>query len=169
MRRVDIVPATLRDVSYVLANLGPLDEEELACQIEPGLKRHHLAYALLMSGDNFVARVDDQPVAVFGTSPINRATLSLWALGTKRMPEVANRIASYLARVHLPEMVEQGYRYAEARSHTNHHVAHRWMTWWGAKQHGGPFEFGTGRETFLLFRWSSDDIAGITRSRRRAS
>lgn len=165
--RPTIVPATLRDMSYVLSNLGPADEEELACQIDPDIKRHHLAYGLLMSGDNFAARVGDQPVAVFGTAPINRATLSVWALGTKRMPEVADRLARFICHDHIPTQVEQGYRYMEARSHVNHTTAHRWMAFWGAVPHGPPFEYGTAGEKFILFRWSATDLASIRQRRRR--
>lgn len=156
-----VVPATLRDMSYVLYNLNPADEEETACQVDKHLRRDQLAYALLMSGDNWAVRHKDQPIAVFGTAPINRATLSVWALGTKQMPRALPQIGRYLTDIHCPDMARHGYRYMEARSHANHALAHRWLRWWGAKQHGGPFEFGVNREEFLLFRWSADDLPAV--------
>ena len=165
---IEVVPACLRDVSYVLYNLNPADEAETACQIDPALKRYELAYGLLMSGDNFAVRIDGQPVAVFGTAPLNRATLSVWALGTDRMRKALPAISRYLIDVHLPEMVEQGYRYMEARSLATHHAAHRWLRWLGAKELGGPHPFGRDGEDFLLFRWTSDDLGIISQQRRRA-
>lgn len=162
-----IVPATLRDMSYVLYNLNPSDEEETACQIDPGLRRDHLAYALLMSGDNWAVRHKDQPIAVFGTAPINRATLSVWALGTKQMTRALPQIGRFMFRDHIPAMLAQGYRYMEARSHANHELAHGWLRWWGAKQHGPAFPFGTAGEEFLLFRWDIDDLQAVRRLRFR--
>ena len=78
---IEVVDATLRDMSFVLYNLNPADEEETACQIDPGLRRDHLAYMLLMSGDSFAVRIDGQPVAVFGThrSTGRRSASGRWA------------------------------------------------------------------------------------------
>jgi hypothetical protein len=164
---IEVVDATLRDMSYVLYNLNPADEEETACQIDPQLRRDHLAYMLLMSGDNFAVRVDGQPAAVFGTAPLNRATLSVWALGTKNMRRVLPAISRHLIDVHLPKMVEQGYRYMEARSHANHASAHRWLRWLGATVLGEPHPYGRNGELFLLFRWTSDDLGIISQQRSR--
>ncbi len=165
---IEVVDATLRDMSYVLYHLNPRDEEETACQIDPGMRRDHLAYMLLMSGDNFAVRIDDQPVAVFGTAPLNRATLSVWALGTDRMRKVLPAISRFMVDRHLPEMARQGYRYMEARSHVNHVAAHRWLRWLGGKVLGEPHPFGRDGELFLLFRWTADDLGIISQRRRRA-
>lgn len=163
---IEVVPATLRDTSYVLYHLNPEDEAETACQIDPGLKRSELAYGLLMSGDSFAVRIDDQPVAVFGTGPLNRYTLSVWALGTSKMRRALPAISRFMLDVHLPEKAAEGYLYMEARSHSEHRAAHRWLRWLGGKEHGGPFEYGGARETFLLFRWTVDDIESIKHHRR---
>lgn len=159
-----IRPATLRDASYVMANLRPADWEELACQIAPATKRHEIAYALLMSGDCFVAFWKGQPCAVFGSSIINAACLSIWAVGTPDISRVARSIGKFMTRVHVPDRLAQGFGSGEARSMATHHDAHRWLVSLGAHQHGGPFEFGTGREKFLLFRWTKADFEGITRA-----
>jgi hypothetical protein len=165
---IEVVDATLRDMSYVLYNLNPADEAETACQIDPELRRDHLAYMLLMSGDNFAVRIDDQPVAVFGTAPLNRACLSVWALGTKRMRKALPAIWRHMIDKHLPDVVEQGYRYMEARSLSTHVEAHRWLRWLGATVLGEPHEYGRDRETFLLFRWTADDLERMRAKRRRA-
>lgn len=164
----EVVPATLRDVSYVLYNLNPADEAETVCQIDPAVPRSHLAYGLLMSGDNFAVRIDDQPVAVFGTSPLNRCTLSVWALGTSRMRKALPALWRFMVDEHLPRMADDGFRYMEARSITTHVEAHRWLRWLGGQVLGGPHEFGRNRETFLLFRWSIDQFESIRAKRRRA-
>ena len=165
---IEVVPATLRDASYVLYHLNAQDEAETACQIDPKLRRDHLAYMLLMSGDNFAVRINGQPVAVFGTAPLNRAALSVWALGTDRMRKALPAISRYLLDVHLPEMTAQGYRYMEARSLSTHVAAHRWLRWLGGKVLGEAHPFGRDGENFFLFRWTSADLERIRAKRGRA-
>lgn len=166
---IEVVPATLRDVSYVLYHLNPADEEETACQIDPALRRDHLGYMLLMSGDNFAVRIAGQPVAVFGTAPLNRATLSVWALGTDQMRRALPAIWRFLVEEHLPAKTSEGYRYMEARSIETHHAAHRWLRWLGATVLGEPHPFGRGGERFLLFRWTAEQLGIISQRRRRAT
>lgn len=156
-----VQPATLRDASYVTANLRDADVEEVMCQVPEGTRRHEIAYSLLMGGDCFAALLDDQPVAIFGTAPINAACVSVWALGTPRVWRVVTAINRFLLTEHLPLRLAQGYRTMEARSHSAHREAHSWIEALGGVQHGGPFEFGRDRETFLLFRWTSDAFESI--------
>lgn len=160
-----VQPATLRDASYVMANLRPADVEEVMCQVPEGVKRHEIAYSLLMSGDAFAALLDDQPVAIFGTAPINAACVSVWALGTPKVWRAVTEINRFLLNVHLPDRIAQGFHTMEARSHSAHHEAHNWIEALGGVQHGGPFEFGRDRETFLLFRWTSAVFESIKQKR----
>lgn len=151
---IEITDATLRDASFVIANLRPLDELELMCQLPDDVKRHEVAYALLHSGDCFVAKLDGQPVAIFGSSLVNQACLSLWALGTKRMRRVAPAITRFMFAKHIPDRADQGFRIAEARSIETHREAHRWMTATGAVRVDPPFEYGKNGEMFVLYRWT---------------
>lgn len=160
--------ATLRDATYVMAWLRPADVEEVMCQVPADLSRSDMAYNLLFSGDTFAARVGDQPVGFFGTNVINAACLSVWALGTKNMWRAVSEMNRFLVDEHLPARVAQGYRTMEARSITSHTDAHHWIKQLGGVQHGPAFEFGRDRETFLLFRWSADDLAGIKAKRRKS-
>lgn len=160
--------AVLRDASYVMAHMRPADVEEVMCQIPPNTKRHELAYNLLMGCEAYTAHVKDVPVAFFGTSPINVACLSVWALGTPEIWRAVPAINRFMVDEHLPDRMRQGYLTMEARSLDSHLDAHRWLTAMGGVQHGGPFEFGANREKFLLFRWSSSDLEGIRNKRRRA-
>lgn len=166
-----IRPAVLRDASYVLAHMRPADVEEVMCQVPPNTKRHELAYNLLMGCEAYTAHLEDkpdQPIAFFGTSPINVACLSVWALGTVDVWRAVPAINRFMVDEHLPDRMRQGYLTMEARSLDSHLDAHRWLIAMGGVQHGGPFEFGANREKFLLFRWSSSDLEGIRNKRRRA-
>lgn len=153
---VVIRPATLRDASYVLANLRPGDEREAMCQVPDGTKNYELAYALLHSGDNFVALVDDNPAAFFGTQAINAVCYTVWALGTNRMHRAIPRITTFLTNEHGPKLREAGIRMLEARSIEDHAEAHLWMHSTGAVQSGEPYVFGKNGERFITFRWTED-------------
>jgi len=165
---VTIHEATLRDATYVMSWLRPADEEEVMCQVPAGMRRDHMAYNLLMSGDNFAARQGDQPVGFFGTAPLNAACLSVWALGTRHMWRAVSAMNRFLIDEHLPARIEQGYRTMEARSIIGHTDAHHWIRQLGGVQHGPAFEFGRDREHFLLFRWHMDDLSLAAKRSKRS-
>lgn len=151
---VTIRPATLRDASFVTANLRPMDHREVFCQLAPGTKTHELAYALTLADDTYCAFFKDRPVAIYGVGPINICTLSVWAIGTRDMRRAVPAITRHIMETILPEKIEQGFTSAEARTIEGHHTAHRWMQSLGGEPHGEPFVFGRGGERFILYRWT---------------
>lgn len=153
-------PACFRDASYIVANMRPEDETEILCQLPDGLKRHEIAYMLLMGGDAFVAFDGDLPVLFFGTHPINVCTLSAWAIGTRRTWRVLVEATRWLIADYLPGKMDEGYTSMEARSHVDHRQAHGWMESTGAVVHGPSFVYGRNGEKFLLYRWTADAMAG---------
>jgi len=154
MAEVVIRSACVRDASFVMANLRPLDHLEAFCQLPDGVTSWQLTYAMLGAGKAFVAYLDDQPVMVFGTSPINVCTISLWALGTKRSRRVIPKVTRFMHDYHIPDRIDEGFTTGEARSLVQHHDAHRWMTNFNAEPSGEPFVYGKGGELFQLFRWT---------------
>lgn len=151
---IEIKPATLRDASYVMANMRAQDQAEVMCQVPAATKTHELAYHLLMGSEAFAASYNGQPAVFFGTSPINVACLSIWAVGTKRMQRAVPAVTKFL-RGHVDTKVAQGYRTIEARSLETHYSAHRWIEGAGGVRSGEPFVFGRDGEKFLLFRWTA--------------
>lgn len=168
-RRVLIQPAVLRDASYVLANLRPLDYIEMSCQVPAGTRLAEIAYNLLTCSDAWTAHYDGQPVAVFGTAPISAACVSLWALGTPRMRRAAPAITDHVLDELMPRLLTDGIVSAEARSIIAHNEAHHWMRACGATMQGQAFPYGRNRELFLLFRWTEQSIERIKRRPRSHS
>lgn len=170
VKQADIIPATLRDVTYVLYNLRPLDELELSCQLPDGLKRDAVAYDLLMNSYvAYTGHLRGHPEMVFGVSLMNAACVSIWALGTVYSHRLAPAIVDHVLEAVVPHLIDDGYLTMEARSLVDHVEAHRWMKSAGAKQVGDAFEYGKAREKFLLFRWTHADFDAIRQSRRRAA
>lgn len=161
MSRVRIAPSCLRDASYVVANMRPVDEEEILCQLPEGTKRHEFAYALIMAGESFVAYRDDLPVMLIGTTPMNVACSSIWAMGTKHTNRVLHAVTRFMLTEHLPSLIERGVITMEARSHVNHAPAHRWMRSTGAVVNGEPFVYGRDGEKFLTFQWHKQSLEEV--------
>lgn len=152
--RIAIEPAVLRDVSYITANMRPMDRAEAYCQLPEDTTNYELAYMLTMGGDAFTARFDGKPVAAFGTAPINVACVSVWMVGTKDAWRVTPSITAYMRDVHTPTLEANGFLTMEARALLEHEQAHRWMEASGAVRSGEPFVFGRNGERFVLFRWT---------------
>lgn len=158
---ITIRDATLRDVSYVTANLATADRREVMCQVPDGTKTHELAYALLHSGDAFCAFMDDLPVAAFGTSPITVSCCSIWMLGTMHARRAVPAITRHMMDVHGEVILDRGTVSMEARSIVDHHEAHRWMVRCGAVRVDPAYPFGKNGEMFYTFRWTRESFAHI--------
>lgn len=152
MVAVSIVPPTLRDITYIAANVRPEDWREIACQIPDGVTALDVALWSVSAGQAWVAKLGDQPVALFGASPQTAAgnVLALWAWGTKRMRRVAPAITRFVRDGRAPEWVEAGITRVEARSIAGHYDAHRWLSSIGLLAEPLP-QWGKGGEDFILF------------------
>jgi hypothetical protein len=162
-----IRPATLAPASFILANMRPEDHDECMCQVPEGTRTWELAYGMLMGGEGYVAYdAEDRAACFFGTTPMNVAALSVWAVGTRHMQRVVPEVSRFLVRTVVPRRIEQGYQIMEARSHAMHLTAHRWMMDLGAQRVGQPFVFGRSGELFHLFRWTAAAFPRIAAQRR---
>ena len=88
---VRIVPATLRDLSYIAANLRPEDRAEIDCQCD-GWTPALLALTALQ-GLAYVAELDGNPEAGFGAAEQRSGLWTAWSWGTRRMWRCASRSA----------------------------------------------------------------------------
>lgn len=162
---VTIRPAVLRDASYITANLRAIDHDEAFCQLPDGTHHAILARWLITSGEGFIAYMDDEPVTLFGTTPMTAACYSVWALGTQHM----RRTIPAVSRKFMVEIIErriaQGLRTAEARSLATHTEAHKWMRDLGAEQLGDAFPYGKADEPFVMFRWTVAGYRAIREKR----
>lgn len=160
MGKIDIRPACLRDASFLTAHMRQADVDEIMCQLSPETKRHELAYGLVMShgSESFIAYYDDVPALIIGTTPMNVACVSAWALGTKNVWRVIIPATRHFISQHVPMRVAEGFRTMEARSHVAHDQAHRWMRSTGAVVCDEPFVYGRDGEKFLTFRWALDAL-----------
>lgn len=153
---IDIRPATVAHATFITANLRPGDREEAFCQLPPDTPTAVLGTWLAQpTHRSLIAYLDDEPVTLFGASPINHFVWSVWALGTRQMQRTAPAVSRYFTRTLIPQLIEEfGIVGLEARSLASHDEARRWIENMGGKRHGKPFPFGRDGQRFVLYRWT---------------
>ena len=160
---VTIVPATVRDVTYIAADMRPDDWREIACQVHDGVTPGQIAAAAVAHGESYVATLDGQPVAAFGVMPATVNVLTIWAWGTPRTRRVVPAITRFTIADLVPRWLAAGITRVEARSIAGHDAAHRWLRALGTTETALP-EWGKGGEAFILFAWTRAGWLERTRS-----
>lgn len=156
---IRIVPATLRDVSFIGAHMRERDAHELLCQLPRNVTPQQAAVWCLevsVSGLSWVAVHENTPLMVIGVAPSDNPGLySAWGFGTthpllkKAIPKLTRFIQSTARRQFI---LDQNPRRLEVRSLANHDYASRWLPRLGFKKETLLEQYGSGGEDFLL--WS---------------
>ncbi|RUV02922.1 hypothetical protein EOA79_16920, partial [Mesorhizobium sp. M1A.F.Ca.IN.020.03.2.1] len=127
-----IVPATLRDLSYIAANLRPEDRAEIDCQLD------HWSPALLaltaLQGFAYVAELDGNPEAGFGAAEQRSGLWIAWSWGTRRMKRCVPEITRFFHAVLGTRVAAKGAWRVEARALAENELALRWLDRLGATQ-----------------------------------
>ena len=149
-----IIPATIRDASYVAANMRHLDWQEIACQCPDDTIPRDVAIWCINSREAYTALVRGQPVACFGISNSTPAgnVVSIWAWGTRSMWRAVPEITRWIEAA-VPRWIAEGVTRVEARSIVGHDAAHRWMRGLGANSEP-CMSWGKNGESFVLFYWT---------------
>ncbi|MER8835250.1 hypothetical protein [Mesorhizobium sp. M0909] len=153
-----IIPATLRDLSYIAANLRPEDRAEIDCQLDnwsPAL----LALTSLQ-GFAYVAELDGNPEAGFGAAEQRSGLWIAWSWGTRRMRRCVPAITEFFHAVLGPEVAARGAWRVEARALAANGLALRWLARLGATQRCRLPGYGRNGEDFLLYDWTRSSHFG---------
>lgn len=151
---VRIVPATLRDLSYIAANLRPEDRAEIDCQLDqwsPAL----LAMTALQ-GFAYVAELDGNPEAGFGAAEQRSGLWIAWSWGTRRMKRCVPGITAQFHAVLGPQVAARGAWRVEARALAANELALRWLGRLGATQRCLLPAYGRNGEDFFLYDWTRE-------------
>ncbi len=153
--RVEIVPATLRDVSYIVANLCDADRAEIECQYTEGVSAAQIA-SFHTTGQASCALLDSQPVQAFGLYPATPAgnVLIAWAFGTRFRRRSIPAVTHWM-RGRVLDSFARGVTRVEARVISSHVAAAGWLRGLGATE--VPLRgFGRNGEDFILFSWVAE-------------
>lgn len=158
---ISIKPATMRDVSYIAANLRDGDREEISCQVPEGLGSAVIAAYSLSGGQAWVAFYRGQPAMAFGVTYMTEYALSGWAYGTKNAERVIPAVTRFVWSTLARGWAMAGIRRIEARTLETHTSAHRWLEAAGAvKESPEPYEWGRDGERFYTYAWTRQSLKG---------
>lgn len=161
MKGCEIVPATLRDVSYIAANMNADDWRECEAQMPEGLPTSVIAaLSLQASPYAWVAMYRGDPVAAFGAAqaPLRNWHWSAWMFGTAKSAKAVPIVTRHIKRVLIPALLGEGANRVEAISHVSHETAHGWLKSLGARQRCELPGYGRNNETYLLFEWTRQHV-----------
>jgi hypothetical protein len=152
---VEIVPANLRDVTWIGANMRAADLEEIVCQVPEGMSGSAIAHLLfegMLVDWSWVATYKGQPTTCFGVTPHNVATWSGFAFGTNDMVRTIPAVSAFILGLE-DRLIAAGVRRVEVRTIDTHDISHQWLRklgcWFEAEMH----HYGRNGETFELWAW----------------
>ena len=155
-----IRPATLRDATFIGANMRANDAHEILCQLPEGTSSADAAaicFATTPDGWKWTAWFNGQPVAAFGVMALTHCVWQGWAFGTDRMARVIPMVSLFMMN-QRERMQEHGCRRLEARAFKRHNQARVWITHMGGTYRCDLPEHGRNGETFELWEWVYSDV-----------
>jgi len=160
-----IVGATLRDLTYLAANMRPQDRHEIECQLE----RWNVDLIALsaLQGPAYVVELDGNPEAAFGATRQRVGLWQAWSWGSKRMHRCVPAITRFFYAVLGPHVAAQGAWRVEARPIAGNDLACRWLARLGAQERCLLPGYGKDGEDFLLYDWTRESWANVFRKTSR--
>ncbi len=152
---VEIVGATLRDLSYIACNLRPEDKAELIAQFDHWTPTWLAAVSL--RDHAYIAEIDGNPEAAFGAGETRRGQYIAWSWMSQYGIRAVPRITRFVRKVMIPDIYAEGSWRVEARCLASNLKARWWLQKMGATEQGWLRNYGTGGEHFLLYEWVRED------------
>lgn len=150
-----IIPGTLRDYSFIAANMRKPDRREFMCQVPPDTTNLDLAMWSLAGLEAWTVTYQGQPVAALGAHALTPAgnVLSLWLWGSRNLFRVAEECERFVIDECADRWIAEGVTRIEARAMNGHIRAHKWLKRMGFD--ADPLDdWGRDGENFTLFSWS---------------
>jgi len=148
---VTIAPATLRDMTYIAANMREADRREISA-VFPGTPIEIGAALFAASPDlAWIAGLDGNPACAFGIARLLPGLGSGWAYGTRRLPLAMKSVTRYCLRSVRPALIRAGFRRIEVRTATDHDLSHCWLEHLGFAREGIALDYGADGLDFATY------------------
>lgn len=154
MAATSVVPATLRDLSYVAAHMRASDRAEIECQLDQWSAAHIAAASLRDFA--FVVELGGNPEAAFGCGQVRKGYWIAWSWGTDRLTRCLPVMLEYITGQLQPDVFDAGALRVEARALKAHTQARRFLTRIGGTLRCELPALGKNGEDFLLFDWTRE-------------
>lgn len=158
---VEIRPATIRDATWIAANMRSEDVREILATANVGSLTEAAIACVVTSPDYaWCAYHRAEPAGCFGVShvsPLQPHLRSAWAWGTDRFKRVAPAITRFSVREWPRRLIADGVTRVEVRSIEGHDIAHKWLSAIRARHEADMPNYGVNGETFQLWSWLKED------------
>jgi len=168
---VEIVPASLRDLTYVAGNLRDIDRREIYCQL-PRENPNDVALLSVRTSPEFrfSAQVGGQPVFCFGCGADRPGLWTAWAFGTRHYRRAIPAVTRFIKSVLVPSLIEStDAQRVQAFTLADHEQAHRWMESWYGTKLCRLRSYGKNGEDFFLYEWVREDLKHVLITSKSAS
>lgn len=147
---------SLRDVSFVAANMRAADRREIEASVGPFQPEALAMRALRWPGMTYVATIGDQPAIACGVviGPDQPHLGYAWAFGTDRMRRAVPDLSRFMAGEWREALIARGVHRVEVRTIADHDLSHRWLNSLGARFEAELINHGRNREPFHLYAWT---------------
>lgn len=154
---VSIVPASLRDMTFIAANMRPADWREITAVYPATATEIGASMWFSSEGLRWVALLNGSPVCAFGIAPGLPGVGSGWAYGTRKMPRVMREVTKFIRRRVAVTLLRAGYRRIEVRTAIDHDVSHRWLESLGFVREGIAVDYGSDGLDFITYACRKKD------------
>lgn len=166
MPKVEISPATLRETSWIAANMRPIDKDEIHCQmIDPTAAK--IAHSQISMSPRFayVASINDEPVCAYGLAEWQPGVGHLWAFGTKKIYGAIRDVTDHINDgIYEDVFSDSSVHRVECRSISTHVSAHRWIEKIRLKFITDLPCYGKDAEDFKLFALTRNEVGYVQRT-----
>lgn len=156
--KVEIIPATFRDLSFIAANLREQDERELSCQWKDWHPANvaYVAHVSTPPDWQWVATLKGQPVAAFGCAQFSATDPDIWqawGFGTDKMRRAIPAMTRHILGECRPRLLASSVRRLQVLTTTTHDLSHAWLSALGASYEGTLRAWGRNGEDFDIYAW----------------
>lgn len=150
---ISIIPACVRDVTWIAANMREQDRREIRALIGDEASLSQAAGAMLQGSPDhaFVATLRGEPVAAVGVMRHAAHLGSAWAFGTDKTKRVIPALTRWGVEHWKPRMLDEGFSRVEVRTIIDHDLSHQWLERLGFKRECIVRGYGLRGEAFVQF------------------
>jgi hypothetical protein len=148
-----LVDLTLDDVLHICRNLREQDALEVDATSFENTPEARANRFMAVADGAWVAKIEDEAVAVGGTLCVWPGVFNIWMVGTERWSECKFSLTKFARKVVIPALKKQGAHRIQCYSLATHAVAHGWLEMLGAKREAEHKGYGKNGETFYCYAW----------------
>lgn len=142
------------DIRYIAEHMREEDKKEIFATQYSDDAYDFTQKIASVSNCSWVAKVDDEPVALVGAFPMWPGVWSVFMFATDRFCDVRILVTRHIKRIMIPAIVKSsGLHLGFCHSLSTHTEAHRWLEYLGATKELELKDYGKNKETFFMFAW----------------